>query len=303
MKKLYLPFVFIFFVQFLCSQENKETIIQIGGLDRYDSIPPQKLEDAHLRVWYEFIHEITRGNKGETIKDTMVLVVGDNYSVYYDWTREIKYKQMISQLDNAKKTTKFITYKSNAGFEEIANNDSQLFEFTLNRDNSEILKDRKKGMIITTDLDDADIGDEKLYLLEEKIPFPKWQLQDETLEVMGYKCQKATCNFRGRNYTAWFTMDIPVNDGPYKFYGLPGLILMIEDSGKLFCFKAVGLEQLNNTEIISENKEDYIKCTPKQYKSIKKRMRETIFQYYSQGETLYVTKTTLPVQYEPIEIE
>jgi len=300
---LYLPFVFIFFVQFLCSQENKETIIQIGGLDRYDSIPPQKLEDAHLRVWYEFIHEITRGNKGETIKDTMVLVVGDNYSVYYDWTREIKYKQMISQLDNAKKTTKFITYKSNAGFEEIANNDSQLFEFTLNRDNSEILKDRKKGMIITTDLDDADIGDEKLYLLEEKIPFPKWQLQDETLEVMGYKCQKATCNFRGRNYTAWFTMDIPVNDGPYKFYGLPGLILMIEDSGKLFCFKAVGLEQLNNTEIISENKEDYIKCTPKQYKSIKKRMRETIFQYYSQGETLYVTKTTLPVQYEPIEIE
>ena len=300
---MYLPFVFIFFVQFLCSQENKETIIQIGGLDRYDSIPPQKLEDAHLRVWYEFIHEITRGNKGETIKDTMVLVVGDNYSVYYDWTREIKYKQMISQLDNAKKTTKFITYKSNAGFEEIANNDSQLFEFTLNRDNSEILKDRKKGMIITTDLDDADIGDEKLYLLEEKIPFPKWQLQDETLEVMGYKCQKATCNFRGRNYTAWFTMDIPVNDGPYKFYGLPGLILMIEDSGKLFCFKAVGLEQLNNTEIISENKEDYIKCTPKQYKSIKKRMRETIFQYYSQGETLYVTKTTLPVQYEPIEIE
>lgn len=296
-------FLLLFFMCSNVALSQQDTVYQIGGLNRYDTIPPVKLEDAHLRVWYEFIYDIKKRSEDETIKDTMVLVAGDNYSVYYDWNRETKYKKMLSLLDHAKGITKFITYKSNAGFNEIANNERQLFEFSLNRDNSEILKNRTKGLIITTDMDDADIASEKFYLMEEKLPFQEWQLQDETAEVMGYKCQKASCYFKGRNYTAWFTMDIPINDGPYKFYGLPGLILKIEDTDKLFRFTAIGLERLENTEIISESKEDYIKCTPRQYTDIKKRIRETIIQYYSQGETLYITKITLPVKYESIEIK
>ncbi|WP_456438988.1 GLPGLI family protein [Psychroserpens sp.] len=54
-----------------------------------------------------------------------------------------------------------------------------------------------------------------------------WKVEDEYTSVLGYRCQKATCEFRGRSFEAFFTSEIPYNDGPYKFDGLPGLILMV----------------------------------------------------------------------------
>jgi len=65
---------------------------------------------------------------------------------------------------------------------------------------------------------------------------------EDTLTVAGYLCQKATCRFRGRNYTAWFAMDIPIQNGPWKFGGLPGLILKAYDSDKLYVFECVKIE-------------------------------------------------------------
>lgn len=67
-----------------------------------------------------------------------------------------------------------------------------------------------------------------------------WEIQEDTMSVLGYTCTKATCDFGGRSYMAWFTQAIPINDGPYKFYGLPGMILKIEVSEKLFQFQAIG---------------------------------------------------------------
>ena len=55
-----------------------------------------------------------------------------------------------------------------------------------------------------------------------------WKLLDEYTSVLGFRCQKATCEFRGRSYEAFFTSEIPYNDGPYKFDGLPGLILKVK---------------------------------------------------------------------------
>lgn len=57
----------------------------------------------------------------------------------------------------------------------------------------------------------------------------KWQLHEEYKEVSGYPSQKASTTFRGRNYEAWFTSEIPLSFGPWKFNGLPGLILEIYD--------------------------------------------------------------------------
>lgn len=54
-----------------------------------------------------------------------------------------------------------------------------------------------------------------------------WKLLDEYQSVLGFNCQKATCEFRGRSYEAFFTSEIPYNDGPYKFDGLPGLVLKV----------------------------------------------------------------------------
>ncbi|MDR2230107.1 MAG: GLPGLI family protein [Flavobacteriaceae bacterium] len=67
----------------------------------------------------------------------------------------------------------------------------------------------------------------------------KWHLSDETKVLNGFKAQKADLNYGGRVWTAWFTDDIPISDGPYIFYGLPGLILQIEDQKKEYCFTLV----------------------------------------------------------------
>jgi len=76
----------------------------------------------------------------------------------------------------------------------------------------------------------------------EPIPVQNWILGDDTLTVAGYVCQKAICKFRGREYTAWFTTDIPISNGPWKFGGLPGLILKAYDKDRLYTFECVGIE-------------------------------------------------------------
>jgi len=71
------------------------------------------------------------------------------------------------------------------------------------------------------------------FLYTEPIPVQNWIVSDDTLTVAGYLCQKATCRFRGRDYIAWFSNDIPISNGPWKFGGLPGLILKVYDKDKV----------------------------------------------------------------------
>ena len=73
----------------------------------------------------------------------------------------------------------------------------------------------------------------------------KWTVGTETQLILGHKCQKATCNWRGRNFVAWFASDIPVRLGPWKFNGLPGLILKVYDTEKLYVYEAVSLRSGN----------------------------------------------------------
>lgn len=61
-----------------------------------------------------------------------------------------------------------------------------------------------------------------------------WELKNEKKEILTYECYKATTRFRGRNYIAWYTNAIPISDGPYKFSGLPGLILELYDDNENF---------------------------------------------------------------------
>lgn len=57
----------------------------------------------------------------------------------------------------------------------------------------------------------------------------EWKILPETMMIDQYKAQKASTTFAGRVWNAWFTMDVPFQDGPYKFSGLPGLVLKVED--------------------------------------------------------------------------
>ncbi|MCM1356080.1 MAG: GLPGLI family protein [Staphylococcus sp.] len=81
------------------------------------------------------------------------------------------------------------------------------------------------------------------YNYEEPIPQFNWTITEGEDELCGYACRKATTSFRGRDWTAWFAEDIPVNRGPWKFNGLPGLILKIEDSKKEHVIEAYQIRQ------------------------------------------------------------
>lgn len=56
-----------------------------------------------------------------------------------------------------------------------------------------------------------------------------WQILPEKDKIATFNVQKAKVNYGGRNWTAWFTTEIPIQDGPYVFSGLPGLIVKISD--------------------------------------------------------------------------
>lgn len=69
-----------------------------------------------------------------------------------------------------------------------------------------------------------------------------WEISDSTKTVLGYDCVMATANYHGRDWTAWFTPDIPLQEGPWKLTGLPGLILEASESTGQHSFVATGLE-------------------------------------------------------------
>ncbi|RZK25459.1 MAG: GLPGLI family protein, partial [Flavobacterium sp.] len=107
---------------------------------------------------------------------------------------------------------------------------------------------------------------------EDNLGKLNWQLEDGIDTIANYACQKATLRFRGRNYTAWFTTDIPINEGPWKLSGLPGLITKLVDSEQLFSFVMIGLTQPQRLMTFQIPKSEYLKVSREDYrKQILKR--------------------------------
>jgi GLPGLI family protein len=79
-------------------------------------------------------------------------------------------------------------------------------------------------------------------IVHEKIPLYNWKLTTDTISLSGYLCNNATLEFRGRNYIVWYTTEIPTQFGPWKFYGLPGLIINIETDDNSLSFRLSKLE-------------------------------------------------------------
>ena len=77
----------------------------------------------------------------------------------------------------------------------------------------------------------------------EPWPLMKWTLANDSQTILGHRCQKATCQFRGRDFVAWFAADVPIKGGPWKFGGLPGCILKVYDVQKIYVWEAVAIER------------------------------------------------------------
>lgn len=77
---------------------------------------------------------------------------------------------------------------------------------------------------------------------DEEMPVLDWELTDSVINVLGYECQGAKCRFRGREWTAFYTEDIPLTDGPWKLHGLPGLIMKATDKKGHYTFECIGIK-------------------------------------------------------------
>ena len=106
------------------------------------------------------------------------------------------------------------------------------------------------GQEVNTSLKDdkitvfCDMAPER-YKYEQKLPLMTWEETDETANVCGYQCKKATAEYGGRKWQAWYAEDIAVPFGPWKISGLPGLVLKATDESGAHSFEAIAFHQGN----------------------------------------------------------
>ena len=140
------------------------------------------------------------------------------------------------------------------------------------------------------------------YRYKEPWPSMQWTLGTEKQDICGYQCQKATCHWRGRDYEVWFTSAIPLKSGPWKFGGLPGLIMKIHDTEHLYTWEAVSVE--NGTFPIYQLDERRFKDSER--KKVLKMQRDWNMKYRELAGVMRVgsnTPVTTRYPFDQLELE
>lgn len=113
----------------------------------------------------------------------------------------------------------------------------------------------------------------------------KWKIEPETMKIDKYTAQKATTSYGGRNWTAWFTTEIPLSNGPYKFGGLPGLIIKLTDDKGDYVFEMAESKKIAEMATVNQFGQT-IKIKKPDYVKMEKKYREdpeAYFQAQSNG--------------------
>jgi len=120
----------------------------------------------------------------------------------------------------------------------IADGDNSLVE-------TKVLKNSKPIFVYkdfsTKVLQLSDFIEGKIYLIKDTVANFRWSLTKEKKKILNYTCTRATTTFRGRQYEAWFTDAISIPNGPWKFCGLPGLIVSVNDIEGKYKYELVGI--------------------------------------------------------------
>jgi GLPGLI family protein len=162
-----------------------------------------------------------------------------------------------------------------------------------------IIKERMANKLIYSD-NTAVIGE--TYQYEEDLGALPWKLGEEKITILSYPASSATLTFRGRNYKAWFTTEIPVNDGPWKFMGLPGLIVKIGDDKEEVGFSLIGVEQLSGGVPIQKEVGKVFKCSRADLVKLKKK-QDGGMQINTQAGALTISSMPGTYNYFAIELE
>ena len=196
----------------------------------------QVLDNAYLKCQYEYTWK-NDTLSGKTKDDLLILQVGENiskcyshYSFQVDSINSLPNGRRISgkMLDNAIKSGEF--FKGN---------------YLHKRMKAYIYKNYPQGKMTVTD--GLSLQD---FIYEDELDAQQWEIRDSTKRILDYGCQMAVCDFRGRQWTAWFAADIPLSDGPWKFGGLPGLIMEVYDKNSQYHFTIIGLQKVEKEPII-----------------------------------------------------
>jgi len=86
---------------------------------------------------------------------------------------------------------------------------------------------------------ESKMGPDEFHVAEDRKL--NWTILPEKMKIGEFEAQKATTTFAGRKWTAFFASELPFQDGPYKFHGLPGLIVQLEDASKTHRFELKGV--------------------------------------------------------------
>jgi len=280
------------------SQTTRDSIAIFGGIELKPD-QQQTIDDALFGVYYQFRQKASEGDKTIIVTDTLLLAIGSSHSLfldpYYKERLEISRK---ARVERSKKIGRAnIEHESVDDIVHLIGINSDYQEEN-NGDPVQIYKDRSTGTISSVY---NGFGDN--LICEQRIKeFRDWVVTDETDTIFDYPCRKAKVSYAGRNYFAWFTPDIPVSDGPWKFHGLPGLILKVEDDEKMIQYMAIGLQQFEDAKIVKDNVK-YENCSPKDFNNfVRKERGRNVVTFYSGGQ-LYMTYKQSPITYIEMEIE
>ena len=207
---------------------------------RFD-YPIRVLEPVEVIVKYIQIEQYDTSNMDLIRNEDMILLIGQSKSKFFSNNHYIR-------------DTTYRTLSSYAQYSELRKRPdkplpSSAFSY-------QIYKNDPEGKITITDY-----AIPNAYVYTEALNLFDWTLTGETTSIKGYTAQKATCDFGGRSWIAWFTPEIPYSDGPYKFNGLPGLILNIRDTKDEYIFVFESIEKPGYKLMIDRTEKDFVETT------------------------------------------
>lgn len=193
---------------------------------------------AEIKVGYTYHETFVRGSDGIVKRDIpFVLLANKNQAKFY--SPKTEYKDSIESTPQGRAVSRQLLNDAIKRYSETKDESAMkavvyqtfLYIFRSTSDNTMTVYDRA--------------GSLEYGVYTEPLGEIQWEISDSTKTVLGYDCIKATANYHGRNWIAWFAPDIPLQEGPWKLTGLPGLILEASESTGQHSFVATGLEATN----------------------------------------------------------
>ena len=238
-------------------------------LSTQERVHAQDVDDAFkYRASYLLTYQPNATDTASISSETMRLYLGDRVS---------KYMSMGKDLKDSIKVDRSRGFDQEA-FRARAAKTRTEFDFTIYKD----IPNQKIAYHLKV------LADHLNY--EEELSLFNWVIQSASKTINGFQAQMATTSFAGREYTAWFTPEIPIADGPYKFNGLPGLILEVRDSKDHYVFELESFEELENP-VVYQPEEKFITTTKEKLLRTKRQFDEDPFTALENANTPEKTVT------------